>query len=121
MSQGWLICKEATARGAGERKREEGGRLDAASAEPSVRSAWPQASLSGTLVSPGRSVKRCFHVCQCSSQMHQCVPFPAARGSGSDMRDSIFGINSFHTQARSDDTQMLSDDWGYLVVKEIVP
>lgn len=64
--------------GAGEWKKEEEGRPDAASAEPSVGSAWPQASLSGTPVSLGKSVKQCFHVYQCSSQMHQCVPFTAS-------------------------------------------
>lgn len=46
----------------------------------------------------------------------------AACGSGSDMRDSIFGINSFHTQAKSDHTQNVdSHDWGNRMVKEIVP
>lgn len=37
-----------------------------------------QAPLAGTLVSPGKSVKQCVHVYQCSSQMHQCVPVTAS-------------------------------------------
>ena len=72
------MCKEAKARGAGQWPRDGEGRSDAASADPSVRSSEPQAPLAGTLVSLGKSVKQCVHMCQCSSQMHQCVPVTAS-------------------------------------------
>lgn len=72
--------------------------------------------------------QECEAVCSCVTVLISNAPvcashsLLAARGSGSDMRDSIFGINDFHTQAKNDHTQNVdSDDWGYLMVKEIVP
>lgn len=109
------MCKEAKARGAGQWKREGEGRSDAAPADPSVRSSGPQAPLSGTTRRhTGVPGQECEAVCSCVPVLISNAPvcashsLLAARGSGSDMRDSIFGINRFHTQAKNDHTQMLT-------------
>lgn len=43
---------------------------------------------------------------KCTSMCHPNLPAPPE--SGSDMRDSIFGISSFHSRTMSDHTQMLT-------------
>lgn len=92
------MCKEVKAQEAGGRKG--GKRKEVGSCVSQVRGqklCRPQAALSGTLVSLGRHLKQCSHgVTVLISKAPVCATHNllAAHGSGSDTRDSTFGISS---------------------------